>query len=364
LHNGSVPRSSRNPGAIGRARFELMRDPARSNRLIARAARCDSCTVQRARKGLEAAGTIPLTSGVRVVRPNGRRPPLARNAIALLGTSATPRQVADLAHISIQAAWRALRDVRAGQPPPHLARGLCATVPEPQRGWWASPDTAEQDAARRLCLSACDALNECIAWSLTRPEHPNRVYGGFTPPQLARLRRAARTSRPVLADLAAATDSMLISRQPARICLVCGAEFTPARPPSAGGVPQVYCSAGCSRLADIERKRSARLRRDEADTAARIPRIRELNRPPAPNWSEGVCAWHPNAELWTSDSPSERELARALCHTCPIEQPCRDWSAHLPMSDDAIYGGLTRAERRTLRRAHLAQIAREALAGS
>ena len=75
-------------------------------------------------------------------------------------------------------------------------------------------------------------------------------------------------------------------------------------------------------------------------------------------------AWHPNAELWTSDSPSERELARALCHTCPIEQPCRDWSAHLPMSDDAIYGGLTRSERRTLRRAHLAQIAREALAGS
>jgi hypothetical protein len=222
-----MPRSSRNPGAAGRARAELVRDPARSNRLVAQAAACDSCTVQRARKAMERAGVIPLTP-VREERP--KPPPRSRTraAIAQLGTSATPRQVANRAGCSVQAAWRMLRDVRAAQqaaeaavrlaaartarrpppkpggkpmipslpqPPASLESGVCATAPPGRRGWWTSDDYAERKAARRACL-ACPVLAECRSWSLTlpMPDADAAVYGGMLGAERRRLRRQQRAA--------------------------------------------------------------------------------------------------------------------------------------------------------------------------
>jgi hypothetical protein len=223
-HNDAVNRSSRNPGAAERARAELDRDPARSNRLIAHAAQCDSTTVQRARKALEGSGQIPLTP-VRAERPKPPPPSQTRIAIGQLGPSATPRQVADLAGVSIQAAWKALRQLRPtardaacavdsisvvktcprpsnrGQPyrlsplvkpTPDLSRGLCATAPRGQRGWWTSTDPDERRAAQRACLS-CPVLAACAEWSLSLPATDPAVYGGMLQDErLARRRRVMR----------------------------------------------------------------------------------------------------------------------------------------------------------------------------
>jgi hypothetical protein len=198
-------RPSRNPGAAGRARYELIRDPARSNRIIAAAARCDATTVQRARRQLQDAGAIPATPH-RVTRPAGRRPPLARNAIAVLGPDATARQVADCAHISVQAAWKALRDVRAApraaRLPPHLARGRCA-VTGPLHD---SADPADRELAALVCTAECRLLGDCVVWSVLNEPGPG-IWAGFTAEQRQRIARAAQApprgkgSRPVSAFL-------------------------------------------------------------------------------------------------------------------------------------------------------------------
>jgi hypothetical protein len=184
-------RPSRNPGAGARARYELTRDPARSNRIIAAAAGTDATTVQRARRQLEAAGQIPATPH-RIKRPPGRRPPLARSAIAVLGPQATPRQVADHAHISVQAAWKALRDVRAAPRtlPPHLARGQCAVA---GARLWDSADPADRELAALVCTMECRLLNECLIWAmLNLPPSDTGIWGGFTPAQRQRIARAAQ----------------------------------------------------------------------------------------------------------------------------------------------------------------------------
>jgi hypothetical protein len=190
-------RTSRNPGAIDRARAELTRDAARSNRIIAAAAGVDSTTVQRARRQLEAAGQIPLTPQ-RVTRPAGRRPPLARSAIAVLGVNATPRQVADLAGISIQAAWKALRDLRdrSARLPAQLQHGTCVTEPRDRRHLWDSGSPEHQRTAVQLCAGSCPVLNECLIWSAALPDDDTATYGGLTHGQRLRIKRAAAARSP------------------------------------------------------------------------------------------------------------------------------------------------------------------------
>lgn len=113
-----------NPGARQRAEAELKEDPRRSNYLIASAAQCTPQRVGAWRRELEARGVIehvPVDqrqAQPRVVRaPSvllGRELPCpTRDAIARLGPSATPRQVANAAGVSIQAAWTMLNKVGA-----------------------------------------------------------------------------------------------------------------------------------------------------------------------------------------------------------------------------------------------------------
>lgn len=103
---------------------------------------------------MERAGVIPLTP-VRAERP--KPPPRSRTraAIAELGTSATPRQVAGRAGCSVQAAWRMLRDVRAARQAAEAAeaRRLAAM---PRCEHCGAPYTPYQHARRqRFCSPAC-----------------------------------------------------------------------------------------------------------------------------------------------------------------------------------------------------------------
>jgi len=123
----AVPRGSRtrSPGAGDRARAALLADPARSDEVIAIAANCTPPTVLLARRDLEAVGMIdhiPVRDRSR--RPHPAPPSLTRDAIAKLGPFATPRQVADLAGVSIQAAWRMIGIIRTAPQPADSAAAV------------------------------------------------------------------------------------------------------------------------------------------------------------------------------------------------------------------------------------------------
>lgn len=121
--------SSRNLGAGERAEAELERDPARSDRVIALEARCDHATVHKARRELQAAGVIPaLATPQRARRPYPPQPSRVRDAIASLGTSATSRQVAELAGCLTSSAWEALRDARTTPQPLSDSAAACDTL--------------------------------------------------------------------------------------------------------------------------------------------------------------------------------------------------------------------------------------------
>jgi len=85
---------------------ELRYNPRRSNEMIARQAGVGSTTVATARARLEAAGHIPVIPvSERQQQPRPRQPSRTRDAIA--AGAITPRQIADQAGVSPQAAWKA-----------------------------------------------------------------------------------------------------------------------------------------------------------------------------------------------------------------------------------------------------------------
>lgn len=65
---------------------------------------------------------------------------------------------------------------------------------------------------------------------------------------------------------------------------------------------------------------------------------------------QALCRTHPDPDMWFRDAtfaPSDvrdRELAIAICRTCPIRQACADQAieARIPYG---IWGGLTASER-------------------
>ena len=112
MSQAEAVRPSRNPGAAHRAAAALTRDPARSDRLIALAARCDPATVRRTRHELEAAGTIPPTPRRAHRTPLPQRPGRARTAV--MRGARTTREVMNAAGVSRKMAWRALHDRTPG----------------------------------------------------------------------------------------------------------------------------------------------------------------------------------------------------------------------------------------------------------
>jgi transposase-like protein len=282
--SGSIPPLPDEPGSAERAAAALARDPARSNRLVAIEARCDAHTIRYVRRDLEARGVIPLAPE-RVPRPYPPQHSRTREAIALLGTSATPRQIADAAGVTRAAAWKMLRDVLAA---------------------------------------------------------------------------------PVFADAACAVERMIIIKQEQRECERCGAPFTAERLPHEGGKQQVYCGPGCARDADIERKRAARQRaarpqwRRVVPPRNLLPHIPDL--PPRPDFSRGLCTTAPPAQRnwWVSSSTTEREAARHICRSCPVLQPCAEWSLSLPVADPCVYGGMLQWERQRRKKGIIAPLRHEA----
>jgi hypothetical protein len=97
--------------ALERATAALLADAARSDGLIAAIAGITAQTVARARRVLEQRGLIdPVPVRERAGLPHPPQPSRARAAIE--AGASTPREVADAAGVSIQAAWKMLRGTR------------------------------------------------------------------------------------------------------------------------------------------------------------------------------------------------------------------------------------------------------------
>jgi Transcription factor WhiB len=99
------------------------------------------------------------------------------------------------------------------------------------------------------------------------------------------------------------------------------------------------------------RDREHRTRTPCADPGPFIPAM-----PPQPaELRDGLCTRHPRPRMWESTrNPTDREAALALCHACPVLQPCRSWALSLPPYADrqiGILGGLLVADRDRLRKA-------------
>jgi hypothetical protein len=90
--------------------------------------------------------------------------------------------------------------------------------------------------------------------------------------------------------------------------------------------------------------------------------IRVTALPPMPEaMADGLCASHPQPDLWTSSDAADRRQAQAVCRQCPVRQPCADWAtANIRVMDTTIYGGMNAAERVRARR----EAARAASAGA
>lgn len=228
-------------GPAARARAELRRAPARSDRLIAQSADCAPSTVYKQRRQLEQAGEIPHLT-VRRQIPQ-RHPSRTREVIGRLGLDATARQVADEAGVTWHAARAMLAKLRAqavpckgcgtlyvprelpggGLPSPYcskrckwtagnararsrhhpanegsdaeaelhrvyrgvapmpdLSRGYCTTCNTGKRHLWTSGHPADLEAAAHMCNSVCPVLETCREWALTLPDHDYAVYGGLS----------------------------------------------------------------------------------------------------------------------------------------------------------------------------------------
>lgn len=80
--------------------------------MIARAARVSTPTVRKARAELERQGRIPrVPPGKRAVQRQRPRPPSPTRLAILLGAR-TSREIADAAHVTVGAGWKALRAER------------------------------------------------------------------------------------------------------------------------------------------------------------------------------------------------------------------------------------------------------------
>lgn len=72
------------------------------------------------------------------------------------------------------------------------------------------------------------------------------------------------------------------------------------------------------------------------------------------DWRNAAACIDEDPELFfpigtTGPAIEQVERAKAICHRCPVSEPCLEWS--LQTNQDAgVWGGLTEDERRSLRR--------------
>lgn len=252
----------------------LIGEPARSDAMLAEQAGVSTTTIGSVRARLEQVGVIPrVPAADRLARPRPQRPSATALAILALGPQATPRQIADAASVSMQAAWKA----------------------------WRKLNPPLQD-----CAAATDQL---------------------TVVKMPRM----------LDDLAAAADSISVSAT--ATCAQCGQPF----PVSTRDYRRRYCTPACADAAAEAQGHAPKPRLADPDHPP--PAIQPLPRPP--DWSRGTCAHVPPSQQswWTSTDPILREAAAHICETCPILLPCAEFSLALPVTDNAIWAGMSQAER-------------------
>jgi Transcription factor WhiB/Homeodomain-like domain len=121
---------------------------------------------------------------------------------------------------------------------------------------------------------------------------------------------------------------------------------------------EIAALAGCTR-------QTVHRMRHRLEAAGLIPE-RASRPPPAwrapalpvmpPELADGLCTRHPEPDLWSSREPSDRAVALRVCRACPVQAICAAWSLALPVSDTAVWGGLTAWQRRAIR--HRRQLAK------
>jgi Transcription factor WhiB len=85
-----------------------------------------------------------------------------------------------------------------------------------------------------------------------------------------------------------------------------------------------------------------------------------------PDLTTGVCITHPESWIWNTDDSTAGDAAiqapsllanatvaeaKRLCHQCPVEQPCLEWTMAVESSGgrrSGVVGGLTARERKKL----------------
>ena len=193
---------------------ELRHNPRRSNEMIARQAGVGSTTVATARARLEAAGHIPrIPVSERQQQPRPRQPSPARDAIA--AGAITPRQIADQAGVSPQAAWKAWKanqqhlaqareaaavprrthEIRTlPAPVPRLGQAACATGQHlPPSAWTDRASRADHAIARGICLHLCPQLARCREWAIGNAHVPG-IAGGLTEAERQVIRRSRKAA--------------------------------------------------------------------------------------------------------------------------------------------------------------------------
>ncbi len=117
--------------AASRAGQELIRDPYRSNQVIAAALRCSPVTVWYTRQRLEQTGQIPhIPPQARLARPR----PVSTAALAIAQGAATPRAVAAAASVTLRTAQAQLARTKPALPDAVAAANAISvtdTTPDP-----------------------------------------------------------------------------------------------------------------------------------------------------------------------------------------------------------------------------------------
>ena len=141
--------------------------------------------------------------------------------------------------------------------------------------------------------------------------------------------------------LAAAADALAVS-----VSITCG---NCARPftVSTRQARRRYCTPDCADAAAASRGHRPKHRLADPDHPP--PAIRELPAMPEEIRLGGLCV-QPDLRpehryVWTSDEPEDREIARRYCRACSVRMICHGWSLSLPVTDAAIYAGMSQVQR-------------------